>query len=318
VRAGPGADRTRLGGRIARRMDRLSDRKYAALSFLPGGLLLAVFVLPPIIAVFVMSLWRIELLKFGPSHFTGLSNYLNIGSDSDFLGTVPRTIWFAAATTAITVPLALACALVMNRKFRGSNVLGIIVLLPWAIAPVVTGIFWRFMFQANFGLMTGILIAFGFAHGPVPWLESSSTAMIVAIVATAWRSVPLVALILLAALKGIPRTLYKAGRMDGARSFQLFRYVTLPSIRKALLVVGILQIILSLQVFDLIFTLTGGGPGLETTVITYYIYIQAFSNLSFGYSAALAVFLLGLIVVSSASLLYLRLGSRRRRTKDAL
>jgi ABC-type sugar transport system permease subunit len=140
--------------------------------------------------------------------------------------------------------------------------------------------------------------------------------MIVAIVATAWRSVPLVALILLAALKGIPRSLYKAGRMDGARSFQLFRYVTLPSIRKALLVVGILQIILSLQVFDLIFTLTGGGPGLETTVITYFIYIQAFSNLSFGYSAALAVFLLALIVVSSASLLYLRLGSRRRRAKE--
>src|SRR5262249_1457316 len=96
----------------------------------------------------------------------------------------------------------------------------------------------------------------------------------------------------------------------------LFRYVTLPGIRTALLVVGILQIILSLQVFDLIFTLTGGGPGLETTVITYYIYIQAFSNLSFGYSSALAVFLLMLIVLSSATLLYCRLGAHRRRIKD--
>jgi len=297
-------------------MDRLSDRKYAAVSFTPGGLLVAAIVLPPIIAVFVMSLFRIELLQFGPNHFTGLTNYKAIASDSDFLGTVPRTIWFAAATTAITVPLALACALVMNRRFRGSNILGIIVLLPWAIAPVVTGIFWRFMFQANFGLMTGILTAFGFAHGPVPWLSSSSTAMLVAIIATSWRSVPLIALILLAALKGIPQTLYKAGRMDGARPFQLFRYVTLPGIRTALLVVGILQIILSLQVFDLIFTLTGGGPGLETTVITYYIYIQAFSDLSFGYSSALAVFLLLLIALSSATLLYFRLGGRRRRIKD--
>ncbi len=302
-------------GYVARRIDRLSDRKFAVVSFIPGGLLIAAVVLPPIVAVVVMSLYRIELLKQGPSSFIDISNYTQAFHDADFVSTIPRTVIFAAASTAVAIPLALACAHLLSRTFRGVTILGVVLLLPWAIAPVVTGVYWRFIFQGNFGLVNGILKAAGVNNPPI-WLNSGDTAMAVAVIANVWRSLPLLALILLAALKGIPQSLYRAARLDGARQWQSFRYVTLPSIKGALIVVIVLQLIVSLQVFDIIFTLTGGGPGDQTRVISYHVYLRAFADLSFGYSASLAVILLGITAAVSGLLLYPSLRRRAERTRE--
>jgi multiple sugar transport system permease protein len=158
--------------------------------------------------------------------------------------------------------------------------------------------------------------ALGIANGPVVWLGEPDVAMGVAVAATAWRSIPLPALLLLAALKTIPDALYRAARMDGAGSWASFRYVTLPAIRNTLLIVTILSIILSLQVFDVLFTLTGGGPGRSTTVISYYVWETTVKLLNFGYSAALAIFLLGVIVLCSSFLLAARLRGQGRATQD--
>ena len=305
----------RVTGRITGRLDRLSDRQYALFSFLPGTVLL-VIVLIPIVSVFVMSLFRIELLKDDLHPFVGLKYFRLVGSDENFIASVPRTLVFAAGTTVTTVPLALAAALLMNQRFRGISAVGIAVLMPWAVAPVVTGLYWKFIFNSHFGLATGILMALHVVDRPVPWLDSSSTAMGVAMVATSWRSVPLLALILLAALKSIPDSQYRAARMDGATGWGCFRFITLPALRNTLLVVGILQVILSLQVFDVLFTLTHGGPGHQTTVIVYYIFESAFQFLSFGYSAALAIVLLGLIIACSSTLLYFRLRREPEAAED--
>jgi ABC-type sugar transport system permease subunit len=296
-------------GHAARRLDRLSDRGFAIVSFLPGSLLVAIIVLPPIMAVFVMSLYRIELLKQGPSSFLRLDNYTRALDDPNFTATFPRTLLFAAASTLIAVPLALVCAHLLKRAFRGASLLGVVLLLPWAIAPVVTGVYWRFIFQGNFGIVNGLLKAIGVDDPPI-WLNDGDTAMAVAVIANVWRSLPLLALILLAALKGIPSSLYRAAALDGAKSFQSFRFVTLPSIKNAVIVVVVLQLILSLQIFDIIFTLTGGGPGDQTRVISYHIYLRAFGDLSFGYSAAMAVILLLLTAAVSALLLLPALGRR--------
>jgi multiple sugar transport system permease protein len=270
-------------------------------------------VVPPIVAVFGMSLFRIELARDANTPFLGLRNFERLANDADFLASVPRTLIFAVATTALTLPLALGTALLLNRSFRGASLLGIAVLLPWAVAPVVTGLFWQFMFNSRFGIATSILTVAGLTDRLIPWLQDTATAVSVAVSATAWRSVPLLAILLLAALKTIPSTLYRAARMDGATSVQAFRWVTLPAIRNTLIVVAILQVILSLQVFDLLYLLTGGGPGSETTVMNYVIYNRVVLNSSFGYSAALALFLVGLIVLCSSVLLYLRLRNREGR-----
>ncbi len=189
-------------------------------------------------------------------------------------------------------------------------------LLPWAIAPIVTGFFWRFMFQPTYGIATDIAHGLGLAHGPVPWLQSPGPALTIAVFATAWRSVPLLALVLLAALRGIPEQLYRAARMDGATTWQSFRAITVPAIRPTLLIVTILQVIISLQVFDLLFQLTNGGPGFSTTTITYYIYNAAFTQLTLGYASMLAIFLMVIIVASSLLVVYLR-GERRQKRREA-
>jgi multiple sugar transport system permease protein len=298
---------TSLVGRATRRIDRLADWQFAMLSFAPGGLLVLLIVVPPILAVFGMSLFRIELTRDLNMPFVGLRNFERLAADQDFLATVPRTVIFSTGTLVLTLPLALATALLLNRRFRGATLLGVAVLLPWAVAPIVTGLYWSFIFNGNFGLATGVLMALGLTTHPIAWLQDTRTAVVIAMVATAWRSVPLDAILLLAALKTIPQALYRAARMDGAGTWQSFRFVTLPGIRNMLLVVGILELIRSLQVFDVLYLLTGGGPGQETTVMNYYIYQRTVLDLSFGYAAALALFLVAIIVGLSVLLLYFRL-----------
>ncbi|MEV0129664.1 ABC transporter permease subunit [Dactylosporangium sp. NPDC050688] len=308
-----------MARRLSRRVDRLSDRRFALLLFVPAAVLIGMIVLPPIAAVFVMSLYRIELLKDGPTRFLGLDNITRMFNDSFFVDSIPRTLWFAVGTTVLTIPLALATALLMNRRSRFETPLAVALLLPWAIAPIVTGFFWRFIFQPSFGLATQVSNGLGLTEGAVPWLQEPTTALVLAMIATAWRSVPLLALIILSALKAIPSQLYRAARMDGATPWQAFRSITLPSIGPTLLIATILQIIVSLQVFDLLFQLTRGGPGFETTTITYYIFTAAFDNLSLGYSAMLALFLMLIIVAASGATLYLRSGRvlRRRQAKES-
>jgi ABC-type sugar transport system permease subunit len=307
-----------LPGRVAGRLDRLSDRKFAFLAFLPGGLLVGLVLIPPILSVLAVSLFRIELLKDDRIFFVGLRNYFRLFEDTAFVDAVPRTVVFALGTTLLTVPLALATALVLNRRFRGASLLGVALLLPWAVAPVVTGLYWKFIFQSQFGIATGLANIFGLANGPVLWLSQPLTAIVVAMVASAWRTVPLMAILLLAALKTIPESQYRAAKMDGATTLQTFRYVTLPSIRNTLLVVSILSLILSLQTFDVLFTLTGGGPGTSTTVIIYYIYKSAIGTLSFGYSGALATFLFVVIALCSSLLLIARLRNRNKEPDETI
>lgn len=312
-RVAPIVPRRRLPGRIARRIDYLSERKFAVLLFLPAGLLITLVAVPPIAAVFGMSLFRIELLRDGPDRYVALKNLHRLVADTNFTASIPRTMLFALGTTVLTVPIALATALLMN-KAKGifSAVLSVALLLPWAIAPIVTGFFWRFMFQPSFGVVTSILRALGVVHGPAAWLQDPGKAFGIAIFATAWRSAPLLALIMLGALKSIPNSLYRAAAMDGATGLQAFRAVTLPAIRTTLFISTILQIIISLQVFDLLFQLTHGGPGLETTTVAYYIYDAAFNDLSLGYSAMLALFLMVVIIIFSLAAAYL---GRTRRPK---
>jgi multiple sugar transport system permease protein len=304
-----------LSGRVARRLDRLSEQRFALLVSVPGLILLALVVLPPVLTVFGFSLFRIELAKDDNWRFIGLNNYLiRLPADQVVLDAIPRTIGFAAIVTVITLPLALITALTLNRGFRGVSVFFMGLLMPWAIASVVAGIFWRYMFDTHFGIANGVLIGLGVFEEPFNWLKETVQAVAIAVVAQSWRSVPLLAVLLLAALKTIPSSLYRAGRMDGATTWQMFRYITLPAIRPTLIVIGILQVIVSLQVFDLLYSLTNGGPGRDTFVLIYAIFETAFQNLSLGYASTITVILF--LIVVSCSLLLLLTQIRRRRNRQ--
>ena len=260
-----GATLSRGAGRMSRRLDRLSERKFALLVSIPGLVLVALIVLPPTLAVFGLSLYRIELGKDDMIRFIGLNNYfVRVPIDKEIIESIPRTLFFAAITTAVTLPLALITALLLNRSVRGQGLLFLAVLMPWAIASVVAGVFFQFIFDTHFGIVNGILITLGLIQEPINWLQDTTQAVIIAIVAQAWRSAPLLAILLVAALRTIPDTLYRAAKMDGATAWESFRFVTLPGIKSTLIVVGILQVIVGLQVFDLLYSLTNGGPGRVT------------------------------------------------------
>jgi ABC-type sugar transport system permease subunit len=307
-----GAAVSRGAGRVSRRLDRLSDRGFALLVSVPGLILVALVVLPPTLSVFGLSLFRIELAKDDLTPFVGLRNYLDrLPADREVLEAIPRTIFFAAITTAVTLPLALVTALVLNRGFRGAGLFFMALLMPWAISAIVAGIFWRYIFDTHFGIVNGILIGLGIFEEPFNWLKETVQSVAIATVAQSWRSVPLLAVLLLAALKTIPGTLYRAAKMDGATSWESFRHITLPAIRPTLIVVGILQVIIGLQVFDLLYSLTNGGPGRDTYVLIYAIYDIAFTGLSFGYASAITVVLFAIIVLTSFLLLIFQVRRRR-------
>jgi multiple sugar transport system permease protein len=303
---------------VSRRLDRLSERQFALLVSIPSLVLLALIVLPPTLAVFGLSTFRIELGKDEIIRNVGLNNYLvRFLGDQEVLDAIPRTLLFAALSTVLTVPLALGTALVINRGFRGAGAYFMCLLLPWAISSVAAGVFWRYLFDSHFGIINGVLIGFGLITDPINWLQNTGQSIAIATVAQAWRSVPLLAVLILAALKTIPRTLYRAATMDGAGSWNAFRFITLPAIRSTLIVVAILQIIVGLQVFDLLFSLTHGGPGRSTYVLIYAIYDLAFGSLSLGYASAITVVLFGIIVLCSLALLLFQWRRRPRQVAIA-
>ena len=308
-------------GRATSRLDRLSERNFALIVSIPSFILIGLVVLPPIIATFGLSLFRIELAKDGNTPFVGLNNFtIRIPNDPLVMNAIPLTLEFAALITLVTLPLALVTALALNRRFRGDSFFFMILLMPWAISSIVTGIFWRLIFDVQFGLVNGVAVALGLmdANHPINWLLDTGANIAIAVVASSWRAIPLISLLLLASLKGIPQALYRAAKMDGATTFQAFRHVTIPAIRPTLTIVAILQIIISLQTFDILFSLTHGGPGFDTYVLVYTIYNAAFANLSFGEAAAITVVLFFIILACSVVLLAFLLRRRAVTNRTAI
>jgi ABC-type sugar transport system permease subunit len=310
--ASPTALRDARRPTLAQRFHRMDESSFGILLLLPTALVLLVFLIYPIAYAVVMSFSRVELTVSADRKWVGVDNYAYVLGDQVARESVTRTIAFAALTVVISVSLSLVLALVLNETFRGRKVVRVLILLPWAVAPVVNGVMWRYLFQSNYGLVNAVLSGLGIISHYHVWFENASVALSIAAVATAWKGMPFQTLILLAALQGIPESQYRAAKMDGAGVFARFRYITLPHLRPTLIFAMLLELIVSLQVFDLIFTLTRGGPGRGTTVLSYLVYINAFERLSLGRASAMAALLTLMILGLSAIALSLTFMRRTR------
>jgi multiple sugar transport system permease protein len=297
---------------LAQRFHRMDESRFGLLLILPTALLLLVFLVYPIAYAVVMSFNRIELTVSPDQRWVGLNNYSRVLGDRVMRESIVRTLIFAGLTVVICVGLSLILALVLNESFKGRKFVRVLILLPWAVAPVVNGVMWRYLFQSNYGLVNAVLYSLGIIPVYQAWLTSAPLALTVAAVATAWKGMPFVTLILLASLQGIPESLFRAAKMDGAGVIARFRHIILPHLRNTLIFAVLLETIVALQVFDLIFTLTRGGPGQGTVLLSYLVYINAFERLSLGRASAMAV-LLALLIMSLVALtlaLILRLRPR--------
>jgi ABC-type sugar transport system permease subunit len=199
--------------------------------------------------------------------FIGLANYLEALRDPRFWGALGHTAFFAVTSVGLELFLGLFLALAMNRAFRGRGLVRAAILIPWAIPTVVSALLWRFLFEGQSGVVNAVLVRGGVLREPLVWFIEASTAWVPVILSDVWKTTPFVALLLLAGLQNIDASLYEAARIDGASAWRQFRFVTLPLLRPAILVALIFRTLDAFRVFDLIYALTGGGPGSSTEPI---------------------------------------------------
>ncbi|HEY3011666.1 MAG TPA: sugar ABC transporter permease [Gemmatimonadales bacterium] len=236
--------------------------------------------------------------------FIGLENYQEAFRDPRFWSALGHTGFFAVTSVGLELIVGLGLALALNRAFRGRGLVRAAVLIPWAIPTVVSALLWRFMFEGQSGIVNTVLVSLGVLREPIVWFIQPAAAWVPVILADVWKTTPFVALLLLAGLQNIDVSLYEAARIDGASAWRQFRHVTLPLLKPAILVALIFRTLDAFRVFDLIYALTGGGPGTSTEPIALYTFNALLQNLQFGFGSALSIIVF--VVTFSLALLYIK------------
>jgi ABC-type sugar transport system permease subunit len=279
--------------------DLRADRRFAWMLVAPALATVAGVAIFPLAWTIWESLHRHDLrMPWLGRPFVGLANYGEILADRRFWEALGHTALFTAASVTLEILLGLALALAMNRAFRGRGLVRAAVLVPWAIPTVVAALLWRFLFDSQAGIVNALL------PEPVVWLNRAATAWVPVILADVWKTTPFVALLLLAGLQSIDPAVYEAAEVDGAGAWRRLWSVTLPLLKPALLVALIFRTLDAFRVFDLVYVLTGGGPGTATEPIALYTFNTFFANLRFGYGAALSVIVF--LVTFLLAMLYVR------------
>jgi ABC-type sugar transport system permease subunit len=238
----------------------------------------------------------------------GLANYGEALSDPRFREALAHTMFFTSISVPLQLLLGLILAVGMSRATRGRGLLRVSVLLPWSIPTVVVALLWRFMFDSQSGIVNAMLSSTNIVPDGFAWFVQSRAAWVPVILADVWKMTPFVALLLLAGLESIDQALYEAARLDGATAWQQFTHITLPLLRPAMTVAVLFRTLDGLRVFDLIFVLTGGGPGTATEPISLYTFTTLLQNLRFGFGSALAI--LTFLMTFGFALAYIRLFAR--------
>ena len=217
----------------------------------------------------------------------GVRNYVEALSDQRFRDAAAHTAFFAAVTVTLEIVGGLALALLLHRAIRLRGLARTAALLPWAVPTVVVALVWRFMFESPFGLATTLVGRVGI-EAPT-WFASATAAWIPLLAADVWKMTPFVAILLLAGLQQIDPALYEAAAMDGAGPWRSFRDITLPLLRPALVVAFLFRTLDAIRVFDVVYVMTGGGPGSATESIAVLTFATLLQNLRFGYASALSI-----------------------------
>lgn len=277
--------------------------KEAMLFILPLVLFILLFIFIPVIGTFFISLFRD--VTFQARKFVFIDNYIRIFQDAQFWGSTLFTVLFTLVSVFIEMVVGMVFALVINEKIPMRGMIRGIALLPWAIPSIISARVWQLIYRYDYGVANYFMQnLFGVS---VNWLGSKIGAFFSLVLADAWRTIPFVAIILLAGLQTVPETLYKQAKVDGANIFQRFFKITLPSIKPIILVALLFRTIDALRVFDIIYVITGGGPGGATNSLSLYSY-KYFLLGDFGYGSATSImlfiiaFLIAFIYVKSSKI----------------
>jgi len=281
----------------------LSERALGALLLAPAALLLLVIVVYPIGTLFWTSLHGIDNANpAAGEQWVGLKNYVNAFADDRFWASTWHTIGYIVVTVPLSLVVGLGLALLANQPFRVKWPVRLGLLLPWALPLVFAGLIFRWFFEYRAGVVNDVLMRVGLE--PLQWLSEPTLAFIAISVTIIWKSSSFMALMLLAGLQTIPRSLYEAAEVDGATKWQQFVEITLPMLRPAIFVALIFRTITAIQTFDIPYAMTGGGPGDSTETLAMYIHKTTLDFLDFGYGSALAALMFVLSMAATSG--YLR------------
>jgi ABC-type sugar transport system permease subunit len=282
-----------------------SDARLARLLVSPALIVIALVAIFPLGWTVWESLHRHDLrLPWIGQPFVGLGNYVRIAQDGRFWGALGHTALFTVVSVSLELVLGLIFALAMNRAFRGRGIVRVAVLVPWAIPTVVAALLWRFLFDSQAGIANALLLDTGIIDKPIVWFVHAATAWVPVILADVWKTTPFVALLLLAGLQNIDSVLYEAAAVDGASAWRQLTRITIPLLKPAILLVLIFRTLDAFRVFDLIYVLTGGGPGTSTEPIALYAFNALLQNLQFGYGAAISVVIF--LITFGLALIYIK------------
>lgn len=287
------------------RMPRLErhSRAIAGLSFaLPAAALIILLILYPVYSALRLSLFEVNFF-FGTERYTGLSNYFLIVENDKFWPVLFNTLIWAGGSLTGQFGLGLVAALAINQKVRGLAIIRTILLMPYVVPVIALALFWRWMLDGSFGIVSFAAQGLGVLPPGQSPLAIPSGAMLSVVVANVWRAFPFVMIVYWAALQNIPKELYDAAKVDGANLFQEFRYVTLPGLRNATIVLLVLRGIWTITYFDVIWLITRGGPAGTTEHWPIWIFQEAMGFLRFGFASALGISM-GVVLLVLAALYF--------------
>ncbi len=300
-------DASATGPARTRPMTEISNLQFALIVAIPVLLFLVLVVVYPLAYAAWMSVESIQFFGGYQTDFVGLDNYRDVLHDKEFWHSTWISIRFTIESVVLTLLVATALAVLLNRPMRGRGLMRSILILPWAMSPYGTGIIFFYLVRGQTGIGTAVAAAFG-SSDTFNLLNREFVIEILA-VGNAWNMAPLVAFFLLANMGTIPRRLYDLAAIDQMSPLEKFRHVTFPPLRFTLFVFTCITTVMSLKMFDYVYTFTRGGPGDASAVLTYQLYKISFQDLNLGYGAAMSFFLL-LLILGSTGLLYLVWGRR--------
>jgi multiple sugar transport system permease protein len=288
---------------------RLSEVSFAWLLVAPAVLAIVAVVALPLAYSLWLSFTDVNLLRTtGPAleafgirlplyRFVGLANYLQIFSDPLYWDSLWRTLYFVGAFVTEATLVGLGMALVLNERFPGRSLTRSLLLVPWSLSRIVVGLLWIGILDYEFGAFNGYMHRLGLLSGSIAFFKDGFSALNVLVSVYMWNQAPFATLLFLAGMQSISEDLYAAAEVDGAGYWQRFRYVTLPALRPILFLVLVLATVNGFLMLDLIYILTMGGPGRETTTISWLGFQTTFAFFKFGPGTAILYTLTGLCLL---------------------
>ncbi|MEV4552123.1 carbohydrate ABC transporter permease [Nonomuraea wenchangensis] len=284
------------------RSRRLSDRWLAVAFTSPALLLLLAMSVFPLLWALYLSFTDYSATRGGPAQFLWFENYTAILTSPQVHQRALTTLIYVVGAVALQTVLGFAIAYLISRRRHGRGLLTTLFLVPMMLSPVVVGLFWRFMLDAQFGVINSMLGSLGL--GQVEWLTRQRTALISLVLVDTWQWTPFIMLIALAGLTAVPKYLYEAASIDRASEWFQFRTITLPLVWPLLLIAVLFRAIEAFRLFDLVYILTSGGPGVSTETLSFHVYKVAFLGFNTGTASAYGILMVVIVIVLTQ--LYLR------------